>query len=468
MNASTLAHHTQILEWYTLYQIQHDQSRMDIKRLSKCSHLSPEKYQSIGNWCLEVNPHFVKSTKKEPPRLCRKCSYTTTVFPSNKFPQNSEQFLPARNKHRLTHKILLSRQSEHKSRSKHETSSIQNKNSELKDHEMATFSDKLVTTDNGSKEKHSTVLLAFQPKLQHKLLTGWTIKRHRCLTGFPAPILPKPQHLDGLKYSGHANDHSLNLHHGTCNQTATGLQTKAVLEDEDSNSTCGTSRGQNVPDKSTACQNQSETQEQSKEEKESSLEFHKEKSITMGNRSNSNNILNVLSEDDCKIAIRYHPLRVTDTRNSMTVLKNRSHTSIPNKDRQEDNSDSNIEYHYSNTPNHLSNGTIISTSPSQMWSSAIASRSGYGKRIYQASNAIEKAFDNLQLNSKYPTIHDQNTDKMHDERSVYNTRFQQLNSKLRQQMYHLVDTKSHQLKLKYDRNKSANSVKTKDAKKEGE
>nr|KAG5710221.1 hypothetical protein BaRGS_006740 [Batillaria attramentaria] len=402
-------------------------------------------------------------------------------------------------------------------------------NLEVKDEENRALASKMADTIEHYTEERKIVHLNIQPKWKRKLSTGWTINRpllypktpppnpfesHRGSQGTPAGKADeqKPSCLESdghtLTNFGAHNDGSENESKGT-GPRRNSIQINIEGSDKDlehvtdkadskenesdtSNSESGTETG--VDDKSTQCEppeqlgTNTEKMEPSKEEQKredepSPRKFH----ANITDRSKSNDILNFISVDDCKMVMRYRPRRVIDTQDTMILPSSsgkHDHVPISDWDRNDliTSSKKNTDQECStqNTPIRLSQGTEKTTlSPSQVQSRVQAYRDMYNtysnrkaedKVQRPSSAAVEKAFEVLlDRNLKpskgrrvrphsspavLPRARPGSGRTQSSDSSCHEPIFQHLNAKLRRQMYDMVDTQWYRTKLKFQRCKS--------------
>lgn len=382
MDGTALAYHTQLTDWYS-----HKQRQQGLRHQTKQCPLSPDKYQSIDQWCTEVSKLFVKPPKKEPPPLFRKCKYSDSMFPPNKSTvrghsaSSSTRLWSTPGKRTSVRSAVLTGKAGVKPGSADADRSVADPKNTALAAKMAESADHYV-------QERKVVHLNIQPVWKRKLSTGWTINRPLLYPKNPPPPPPESLLVDIPEYlvrngekrlevslassaskSKPSTSSSLSLEIPNTvdlsEQTDDNENAKAIDNDEyvDSHS--------HANSKGTQCEPFDEVGEEDVDEKpqgeaeEETMSPRTRYKLIITDRSTSNDILNVLSVDDCKMMLRYRPARVIDTHDSMILPPSKSHNAHLDPDREDSgdvvSEDAASSTSTQNTPIRLSHGSARTT-----------------------------------------------------------------------------------------------------------
>ncbi|KAL8575775.1 hypothetical protein ACOMHN_004962 [Nucella lapillus] len=513
MNGTTLAHHTKLIEWCNQKQRHGNSKRTDpLPKTQKSSQLSPDKYDSIGKWCTEVNRLFIKPPEAEPPQLFRKCKYSDYMFPPNKSTSKTRAVnLPATlwtrpGKASGVKSAVLTGQAVVKP---------QTADRYVADEKKTVLAAKMADTNDHYVHERKTVHLHIQPEFKRKLSTGWTINRPMLYPKVPPP--PPPENLlvdipaylmkneenvmevcqDGSSQSKGSTPNAEKFDvpkivTSKCYTEKNGVPKIVSISEADGHDSHEDfdESGGDFKTKGTQCvppdADLHEADPPGKEVGEDLLTPKSRNKPVISDRSTSNSILNVLSVDDCKMVMRYRPMRVIDTQESMILPPSKPPLpkNLEESDGDEEDRDDHAPSSTQHTPIRLSQGSNRTTlTPSQVNSRVHAYRemyNTYSKRTPEAkvlrpsSAAVEKAFDVL-LDKEFQACqssrrplscpskanrHCRPSSRASDHSSVMSTpstKFRQLNTTLRQQMYDLLDSRWHSTKMKFHRTKNGYS-----------
>ncbi|XP_076458387.1 uncharacterized protein LOC143292090 [Babylonia areolata] len=526
MNGATLAHHTKLTDWCAQKHRPpqgNPKPSADPLHKTKQPHLTADKYDSIGKWCAEVNRLFIKPPEPEPPQLFRKCKYSEAMFPPNKSTSKTRSIhtpatlwtRPGKKDDEVKGAVLSGKAGVKPRPGSHARYVEDEKNTAL----AARVND----TDGHYVQERRTVQLHIQPEFKRKLSTGWTINRPMLYPSVPPPAPPENLLVDIPDYLVKNEDNRMEVcQEGSSQRKASAASVSEKLngpkiidvtvniapaekaEDPETEGATETAENSFYTDcesegafksRGTQCVAADEKVpdlQQGKaggEEAEDRLTAECQYRPTITDRSISNSILNVLSVDDCRMNMRYRPVRVIDTQESMILPPSKSPLPPPSQAREsegegEEGGPEDSTVTDLNTPIRLSQGSARTTlTPTQVKSRVNAYREMYNtyskrtpedKVLRPSSAAVEKAFEVL-LDKEFQACQSsrrplscppkarpsrpcsRGSNQSSTLSSTPSTKFQQLNATLRKQMYDFVDSRWLNARVKFQRTKNGYS-----------
>lgn len=393
MDGATLAHHTQLTDWYA----RHQAPPADPKpRGAKRAPLTPDKYESIGRWCTEVSRLFLKPPKKESPPLFRRCRYSDAMFPPNKSTArghsagSSARLWSGPGKRNSVRSAVLTGRagvpSGSAGKGRQPVGGVARVGVGSGDESSTALAVKMAESEGHYAQERKVVHLHIQPEWKRKLSTGWTINRPMLYPKVPPPAPPDNLLVDIPDYLVRNEEKRMEVSPASSSKSKASapgsvkpdLPSAADLCSDDSGSSKGPDLNNEYGvdchplDKGTQCEAVEEELGEEEEEEvggkpvcegEETASPRAQYKPVISDRSTSNDILNVLSVDDCKMMLRYRPVRIVGTHDSMILPPSKPHAPHPEKDGvsgdviPEDNASVSTQ----NTPIRLSHGSARTT-----------------------------------------------------------------------------------------------------------
>ena len=435
MNGTVLAHHTQLTDWCVHKRLQQQQQQQQqqqgpadlLHRTKQQSPLSPDKYESIGQWCTEVNRLFVQPPRKEPKQLFRKCKYSDSMFPPNKSTARGQSAGVSPSPSARLWSSSPGRRSGVRSAVLTGKAAVKppaggpqggggaggggggggaGGGGKAKggrpatvavvvadDEKNTALAAKMADSAEHYSQERRTVHLHIQPQWKRKLSTGWTINRPLLYPKVPPPPPPEnllvdiPDYLvrgeERRRAAGESSPGGSSTKGGKA--STSGFVNLDIPDIADLSEQGGDKERDKDPDDADVkdkgtqwCEaasgggedesvGKAPGEEEEEKEKEAVAEAVSPRSRykpIISDRSTSNDILNVLSVDDCRMMMRYRPARVVDTQDFMILPSSKSHVAQHHPDKEDDGDDATKDTATAtsqNTPIRLSQGSARTT-----------------------------------------------------------------------------------------------------------